>query len=91
MTVVAAAADVFDVEMQIANVSNFNYELRNSEAMYNPTTLAAMTTPGLFSFTRWASGLVPPPSLLPLPSSPPHALSFSPFYPSYPASHYPTN
>ena len=41
-TAAAAAADVFDVEMQIANVSNFNYELRNSEAMYNPTTLAAI-------------------------------------------------
>ena len=59
-TAAAAAADVFEVEMQIANASNFNYELRNSEAMYNPTTLSALSTPGLFSFTRWAGGLTPP-------------------------------
>jgi predicted metalloendopeptidase len=58
-----AAADVFDVEMQIANVSNFNDELRNSEAMYNPTTLSAMTAPGLFSFSQWARGLSSAPAL----------------------------
>jgi predicted metalloendopeptidase len=58
-----AAADVFDVEMQIANVSNFNAELRNSEAMYNPTTLAAMTSPGAFSFVQWGRGIGSSPAL----------------------------
>jgi predicted metalloendopeptidase len=58
-----AAADVFDVEMQIANASNFNYELRNSEAMYNPTTLSAMSASGQFSFTRWALGISSAPAL----------------------------
>lgn len=58
-----AAADVFDVEMQIANVSNFNAELRNSEAMYNPTNLAAMTSPGAFSFIQWGRGIGSSPAL----------------------------
>jgi putative endopeptidase len=56
------AADVFDVEMQIANASNFMDELRNSEANYNPTTLSAMTNVG-FSFVEWSQLITSAPVL----------------------------
>jgi putative endopeptidase len=58
-TATQAAADVFDVEMQIANVANFKDELRNSEANYNPTTLSAMENSG-FSFLNWALSISNP-------------------------------
>jgi len=57
-----AAADVFDVEMQIANASNFMDELRNSEANRNPTTLSAMTNAG-FSFVEWSKLITSAPVL----------------------------